>query len=162
MANRTRWTALAALALAAPLLAGRLPGREGKERAAWLEIPPGERAERVAAGELSYSVYCASCHGEKGRGDGPVAPFLRVSPGNLTRLAVPGEDFPAERVAQAIDGRAEVRGHGPGAMPVWGLSFEQRGLDVDRRDQAREQIRDLVLYLESIREPAAGRKGSSP
>ena len=70
MLNATKWTTLTALALAAPLFAGGLPGRDGKEQAGRLEVSPGERAERVAAGKLSYSVYCASCHGEKGRATG--------------------------------------------------------------------------------------------
>ena len=91
-----------------------------------------------------------------------MAPYLRVSPSDLTRLAVPGKAFPAERVARSIDGRGEVRGHGPGEMPVWGLSFEQRGVDLDREAQVREQIRDLVLYLESIQEKAPGPGGSRP
>jgi mono/diheme cytochrome c family protein len=153
MTNARRWTALAALAVAAGLLVGWLPGRDGKERLP-AQIPsPSERAERIAAGKLSYEVYCASCHGETGQGSGPVAQFLNVRPTDLTRLAAePGGEFPADRVARAIDGREEVRGHGPGAMPVWGLSFELRERDVGRQGEVREQIRDLALYLESIQE----------
>src|SRR5690242_18510605 len=43
--------------------------------------------ESVAYGRLTYSVYCASCHGKSGRGDGPVAGDLKVAPPDLTRLA---------------------------------------------------------------------------
>jgi len=35
-------------------------------------------------------------------------------------------------------------------MPVWGLSFQEPGRDSDQERQTREQIRDLVAYLESI------------
>lgn len=105
----------------------------------------------AARGERLYRVYCASCHGTSGRGDGPVAGALKIPPSDLTRLREHGT-FPTDRVTAAIDGRREVRGHGPGGMPVWGMSFQERGRDSDQERQAREQIRDLVAYLESVQQ----------
>jgi mono/diheme cytochrome c family protein len=147
------WISAPALILVAVALAGwRSAVREGPAGTA--PAPPQAAAERVAAGKLSYDVYCASCHGRSARGNGPVAEFLRIAPADLTRLAARhGGTFPADDVAATIDGRREVRVHGPSEMPVWGLSLAVSGRDATREDDVREQIRDLVLYLESVQEP---------
>src|SRR5262245_51926027 len=64
---------------------------------------------RLELGGNDYQTYCASCHGESGRGDGPVAEFLALTPADLTNLARKnGGTFPAARLAQIIDGRQEV------------------------------------------------------
>jgi hypothetical protein len=41
-------------------------------------------------------------------------------------------------------------GHGPGSMPIWGLSFQSRGTDLNQEEETREKVRDLVAYLQSI------------
>ena len=106
---------------------------------------------RVEAGRHSFRTYCASCHGEAARGDGPVARDLKVAPSDLTSLAkTNGGTFPYGRVYQAIDGSAPVRGHGTSEMPVWGLTFQDRGRDANQVEAVREQIRDLLAYLQSI------------
>lgn len=113
-----------------------------------IEIPS---QERIDAGKRSFHVYCGSCHGESARGDGPVARDLKVPPADLTALAkANGGTFPDDRVYRAIDGRTLVRGHGSSEMPVWGLTFEDRGRDADQADAVRERIRDLLAYLRSI------------
>ena len=38
------------------------------------------------SGQEMYRAYCADCHGEKGKGDGPVVPVLKVVPPDLTTL----------------------------------------------------------------------------
>ena len=107
--------------------------------------------ERVEAGRRSFRVYCASCHGAEGEGNGPVAKDLKIAPTDLTRLSRRHRGtFPNDAVYRAIDGRAEARGHGPGSMPVWGLSFQSRGTDVDQEEETRERVSDLVAYLRSI------------
>ncbi len=40
----------------------------------------------AAAGDASYQLYCASCHGPEGRGDGPRASELARPPADLARL----------------------------------------------------------------------------
>lgn len=109
------------------------------------------REERIAHGDRTYRVFCAGCHGTGARGDGPMADLLKVPPTDLTRIrAAHGGTFPAERVAEAIDGRAVVRGHNA-QMPIWGWSFKDRGRDWgDQEKEVQERVRDLVLYLESI------------
>ena len=39
------------------------------------------------SGEQMYTVYCAACHGNVGKGDGPAAEALEVPPRDLTILA---------------------------------------------------------------------------
>jgi hypothetical protein len=107
--------------------------------------------DRIAQGRLSYRIHCASCHGESGRGQGPMAEYLKVPPTDLTRLALSHQGrFPRAEVYDAIDGRREVRGHGPASMPVWGATFQDRGRDTPQERAVREKILDLVAYVESI------------
>ncbi len=108
-----------------------------------------EVAEGVRRGALAYRVYCQSCHGVEGQGDGPVAADLKHQPPDLSRLARrAGGEFPAVEVRHKIDGRDPVASHGPSDMPVWGMTFELRG-DVDPRQQD-QRINDLVEYLRSL------------
>ena len=46
--------------------------------------PTGFSADSIAAGDTLYPVYCASCHGIEGRGDGPDAKNLSLPPADLT------------------------------------------------------------------------------
>jgi len=123
-----------------------------------LLIPPvavDGQTEGVGRGEQLYRVHCLNCHGPQARGDGPMAQVLKKKPPDLTLIAARHDgEFPREQVHQAIDGRVRVRGHGLREMPVWGLSFQVRGLDGDQEREVQERLRALVSYLESIqREP---------
>lgn len=100
----------AALALAMSLIAAGCSSR-------YLEEPAGREV---------YLRHCASCHGEAGRGDGPVATTLRRAPADLTAIAQRnGGSFDEVRVMQVIDGRSLVTEHGTRDMPVWGIVFEE-------------------------------------
>jgi putative copper export protein/mono/diheme cytochrome c family protein len=46
--------------------------------------PTGYSAHSVAAGRALFAEHCVSCHGERGRGDGPAAKDLRPLPADLT------------------------------------------------------------------------------
>jgi mono/diheme cytochrome c family protein len=98
-----------------------------------------------------FHFYCASCHGDTGMGNGPVASELKRPPANLTLLARShGGVFPRERVRQVIAGDDSVSAtatHGSPTMPVWGPIF--RALDPDDR-YAAVRIENLVSFLESI------------
>jgi mono/diheme cytochrome c family protein len=112
----------------------------------------------ITLGKEDFQTYCASCHGETGVGNGPVAEFLALEPANLTKLSRKnGGPFPRERIVAVIDGREAVKVHGPRDMPVWGDWFnveaEAPGLRVQERElviQAR--IDSLVRYIETIQE----------
>jgi len=107
------------------------------------------RAEEAAIeGRRIYIEYCASCHGLTGEGDGPVARALSTPPANLRLLSDRfGNPLPEDQVARFIDGRAEVKAHGPRDMPVWGRRFYAQTHD---ERAVRAMIRDLVVYLQSL------------
>lgn len=101
------------------------------------------------SGAYLYRVFCASCHGEHGEGDGPVADTLRRPPADLTRVSArAGGVFPRNQVIAIIDGRKPVPGHGSTEMPVWG--------DVLRVTQGSDdaiiakRIAALVTHIESV------------
>ena len=57
---------------------------EAKDAAAALPNPVPATAESVAKGAYLYKINCVVCHGEKGRGDGPVGrKFVDPTPVNL-------------------------------------------------------------------------------
>lgn len=113
--------------------------------------PPEER------GAFLYQFHCAGCHGEEGRGDGPVAEFLEVKPIDLTALGKRPQGVSEAWLSMVIDGRQKIRGHGTSRMPVWGMTFA-RELDGNRQREVEERIDVLAQYVLSIqREKTKGR-----
>lgn len=126
--------------------------------AAW--VASGAPAIALAAGPIDvgkreYEVACAVCHGVKGRGDGPLKEELKSGVPDLTVLARNNNGvFPFDRVYQVIDGRHEVRTHGPRDMPVWGNSLRSQSSlyfedypPSDAESSARSRILALTEYL---------------
>lgn len=102
-------------------------------------------------GATTYRLYCASCHGASGKGDGPLASSMKIAPANLTEIAKRNAGaFPADRVARIIDGRSPSRSHGS-EMPVWGDAFAASRID---SASVGQRIQRLVAYLQSIQQPA--------
>lgn len=104
------------------------------------------------AGREVYLRHCAACHGEAGRGDGPVAASLRRAPADLTAIAQRNDGrFDEARVMQVIDGRSLVVEHGSREMPVWGIVFED---ELEGEPYASYtallRSRNLTDYLRSI------------
>ncbi len=97
-----------------------------------------------------YRLYCATCHGRDGRGNGPAAASLKVPPPDLTRLARRRTGvFPARDVEAIVRGGTVITAHGSDEMPVWGPIFY--ALDPsDARVKAR--ISSLVGHLASIQQ----------
>lgn len=121
----------------------------------FLLLPAPSRAEEQgdAAAKEAYQRYCASCHGVDGKGNGPIANTLKYLPTDLTQLSKNnGGEFPRQRVNDAIDGKAEVRSHGPRDMPVWGtkIKSEVSAGDTVGAAYARATIMMLTNYLASI------------
>jgi mono/diheme cytochrome c family protein len=122
------------------------------------QAAPGDDASNVARGRAAYTLYCSSCHGKTGRGDGPVASTLKVTPADLTQLARAYDGkFPADRVYARIDGREPVVAHGPSEMPVWGLSFQDPGKVANQEPGVEARIRDLVAYLATLQDKTGTR-----
>jgi mono/diheme cytochrome c family protein len=117
-------------------------------------------ASVASADELShytgadlYQRFCASCHGPDGRGDGPVAPALKVLVPDLTRLTRRSDaEFPLERVRRIIDGRDIFAAHGSRQMPIWGYEFATATPTEPEAgaNAAANLIERLVNYLQAI------------
>ena len=100
-------------------------------------------------GPALYAAYCAVCHGKDGKGDGPMAKALKVTPPDLTHLAARnGGKFPAGRVQKIIGSKEPVpAGHGTREMPVWGPIFSQIAWD---QDLGKIRVYNLAKYLEKM------------
>lgn len=106
-------------------------------------------ADDVTDGKAIYMQYCAACHGTKGDGKGPMAPVLTTPPTNLRLLSQKyGNPLPQDQIAKFIDGRADVKAHGPRDMPVWGQRFNAQSNGNEADTAAR--IAKLTAYLQSI------------
>jgi len=112
----------------------------------------------VDVGKFEYEGACASCHGLTGKGNGPVAMQMSIRTPDLTTLAKANNGiFPFDRVFQVIDGRQEVKSHGPRDMPVWGRAFNRQSSAFfdnypahDSESAARSRILALTEYLYRI------------
>lgn len=106
-------------------------------------------------GEAEYMQTCAVCHGESGKGDGPLAELMTVTMPDLTRIAAASDGaFPLQEIIMVIDGRTGIRGHGY-PMPIWGSRFEAEMSDTGPMASelaVRGRVLSLALYLESIQE----------
>jgi mono/diheme cytochrome c family protein len=110
----------------------------------------GDTPESKETGESIYRVYCTSCHGTEGKGDGQIADALRIRPADLTLLASHNNGkFDADQVFKIIDGRKTVKGHGGADMPIWGDAFKTSHGGYDEA-AVKLKIESLVEYLESI------------
>ena len=129
---------LAATALALPLLLAQEPAIK--------KVPA--RYTSPASGSEMYQSYCASCHGAKGIGDGPVAPYLKVAIPDLTTLSKQNQGvYPAQRVAQVIRGEVGVKSHGVREMAVWGPVF--LSLNNSQEPVVRMRVANLTTYIET-------------
>jgi mono/diheme cytochrome c family protein len=112
---------------------------------------PAAEAPDLSGAEL-FRQFCATCHGSSARGDGPVAPALKHTVPDLTRIAArSGGTFPTDRVRRLIDGQESLTAHGTREMPVWGWEwYAYKGEDEARRKRVAEMVEKLVNYLGTI------------
>jgi mono/diheme cytochrome c family protein len=144
---------VAAILIVAPvvLLSG---GSSGQEAAASGEPKTQVKKTLVpytspSSGKSMYVAYCASCHGKKGKGDGPAASALKLVPADLTQLAAKnGGKFPENHVSQTIKGDSDTFSHGSKDMPVWGPIFGAMGTKSEGVVQLR--VRNLTKYIASL------------
>ena len=107
----------------------------------------------VADGHRYFIQYCASCHGQDGLGDGPVAKSLSRPPANLRMLGDKyGMPLPARRIAELIDGRDSARAHGSHEMPVWGEKLYEVGQGERGEYGIGEVIGKIIAYLDTIQD----------
>lgn len=89
---------------------------------------PAEKKKEVP-GEKSYKTYCLSCHGEKGKGDGPAAKSLKPPPPDFTKGKFKHGCSPS-KIAKTI--KEGVKGT---AMAPWGQTLKEK------------QIKELADYI---------------
>src|SRR5271167_1267872 len=110
-------------------------------------------ADEVARGRVLYLRNCASCHGVKGDGQGPVAAQLKTHPADLRLLSTRyGNPLPQDQIARFIDGRADVVAHGPREMPVWGEKVWEFPDGQGNQGQITPRVAALIAYLQSIQQ----------
>lgn len=100
----------------------------------------------AVTGKAEFDRLCAACHGESGKGDGFLADVLSPPPGDLTLMRKKMGYFSFNRVYETVDGRANVRAHGSGQMPIWGTAFD---LETEG-PTAHARIVEIMLYLERL------------
>jgi len=106
-------------------------------------------ATSPVSGKEMYLHYCASCHGTAGKGDGPAAAALKVTPTNLTMLASKNNGaFPDFRISRVIEGSDNLTAHGSRDMPIWGEVFNR--MDASGTSTTKLRIGNLTDYLKSI------------
>lgn len=102
-----------------------------------------------SSGAYLYRTFCASCHGETGRGDGPVADLSVPRAPDITALQrSAGGTFPRARVLGVLDGSIRLEGHDGGAMPNWSQVLRRTEGDDDR--VVRKRLEALVSHVESL------------
>ena len=104
----------------------------------------------ASSGRQMYTSYCASCHGMDGRGNGPLASSLNITPADLTQLSKNNHGrYPEHHVILVLQSGASTPEHGTTAMPVWGSVFAQ--MDGGQRSLTRAlRISNLSEYLKTI------------
>lgn len=117
------------------------PAPASTEPAAW-RLPEPDLGYNVREGRDLFAHYCATCHGDEGRGDGFNAYSLDPKPRDLGDPA-----FQAGRTDADLTGVIRAGGGVAGlsnAMPPWGRTLEER------------QISNLVAFLRTLEaEPEA-------
>jgi mono/diheme cytochrome c family protein len=112
-------------------------------------IPAGAQSEPYSGGG-DYQVYCSSCHGASGKGDGSIAKSLKKRPSDLTQLAKLNNGvFPGDKVFKTVDGRTPGSAHSDSDMPAWGDVFA-KSIESQGTENAAMRIRTLVKYLETL------------
>jgi mono/diheme cytochrome c family protein len=105
----------------------------------------------ASSGREMYGSYCAVCHGNDGRGNGPAASELKVVPTDLSKLAFNNKgEYPALHVSSVLRGEAETPAHGSKDMPVWGPLF--RHISQGHDAEVQQRIANLNNYLESMQQ----------
>jgi mono/diheme cytochrome c family protein len=113
------------------------------------EQKPPAREPNTAMGKETFLKYCASCHGEDGKGNGPPAIALKPPPSDLTTLSARHEGkYPADYVSAVVKFGRSLTAHGSTDMPVWGARFKE--LDPGRDPTGQQHVDDVVAYIRSL------------
>lgn len=106
-----------------------------------------------ASGEEMYLSYCAACHGNRGKGDGPAAAAMKQPPPDLTVLAKNNKGtFPTSHVVEVLNYGVTSPAHGSKDMPVWrDLLKSLHGSDMSMKDaMVQTRIVNLTDYIKTL------------
>jgi cytochrome c oxidase cbb3-type subunit III len=95
-----------------------------------------QAAPAHAQAPMAFKIYCARCHGDDGKGDGPAASGLSTKPQDFQDCAAMAKKTDANLFKAIKDGGASVGL--PADMPAWGM-----GLNDD-------QIHQLIAYIRTF------------
>lgn len=98
------------------------------------------RAQNQAEGKTLYNTYCATCHGDKGKGEGVAAKGLPAKPADHTNGAVMNPL--SDKFLNDVISKGGSAVGKSAFMPSWGSSLSEK------------QVRDIVAYIRSIAVPA--------
>lgn len=158
LTDEQKWKAI----LAAYDLAGVEPRKPEKlesllgPAAAWAQAKPAETPENLERGKKIYVKRCLVCHGEKGDGQGPVAPYLNPRPRDFTlgsykfRTTGSGEPPTDEDLFRVV-----TRGIPGTAMSGWTtLSAEDRWLVLGYVKQFSAAFKEKSTVVTPAKEPS--------
>jgi mono/diheme cytochrome c family protein len=107
------------------------------------------RPTNAASGQEMFKSYCAVCHGQDGKGNGPAASALKMPVTDVTTLAQKNAGkYPGLHVSSVIRGEADLPAHGSKDMPVWGPLFLR--ISQGHEAEVQQRIANLNQYIESI------------
>lgn len=105
-----------------------------------IEVYPA--APAAYEGQRLFVSYCQLCHGEDGKGDGPLAKAMKISPADLTTTVRSRSDTILRKIITG-EGRQTITGRErhnllSESMPEWGEVFSEA------------QIEALIAYLKFL------------
>ena len=98
--------------------------------------PPATGGGDAAAGAKAYAIYCVSCHGVGGKGDGPVGKTLNPPPADHTDTKYIGS-LTDEHLYKVINKGGVAVGKSP-LMAPWGAIVGEKG------------VRDLIAHVRKL------------
>ena len=94
------------------------------------------QAADAEQGKKLYGQFCASCHGQSGKGDGAAAAALNPKPRDHTDKDYMSKMSDADMLKVIKNGGASI-GKSP-LMPPWGASLKD------------DQIQDIIAYIRTL------------
>ena len=84
-------------------------------------------AQDAKSGQKIFKTYCASCHGEKGKADGPASATLNPKPPDLSDAHMMST-LSDEYLRKIIKGGGRAVGKSP-VMPAWGSVLKEKDIN---------------------------------
>jgi len=107
--------------------------------------PPAMESEEVQRGKAVFQQYCATCHGQEGKGDGVSATGLPIKPQNLTEghILIPLPEHPTE---QEIAAAKEKAAKAIADRVKKGEAFDKLAKELSEDPSAKENSGDLDFF----------------